>query len=99
MKTEQEKINKWFDVICPNRDRLITNKDNVTAEILDAEDDVLNCSFLYDMAVRIDTKDLSYISLDLYSLQTLQDLLCDAEEYLEKYYESIDFDDYNDKIQ
>ena len=96
---QQQKIKDWFDVICRNRDRLITNEDNVSAQILDAEDDVLECSFNYDMAVTIDTKDLSYICLDMDNLQTLQDLLCDAEEYFDKYYDSIDFDDYNDKIQ
>jgi hypothetical protein len=98
MKT-QDKIKKWFDYICPDRDRLITNEDDVTAKILDAEDDVLNCTFHYDMAVKIDTKDLSHIYLDMRNLQTLQDLICDAEEYFEKYYENIDWDDYNDKIQ
>ena len=56
------------------------------AKILDAEGDEIDCSFLGDGCVTIDTSGLEHIVLTKENLNTLKKLLSEAE----KYYESQD---------
>ena len=56
------------------------------ATILDAELDEIDCSFLGDGCVTIDTSNLEHIVLTKENLNTLKKLLSEAE----KYYESQD---------
>ena len=55
-------------------------------KILDAEGDEIDCSFLNDGCVTIDTSGLEHIVLTKENLDTLKKLLSEAE----KYYESQD---------
>lgn len=70
--------------IAPNRDELIVNGENLSATILDAELDPIKCSFDGDGCVRLDTEELSFIYLTPENLESLQNLIFEAEIYLKK---------------
>lgn len=86
-----KKKETFENLILPNQNKLIISDENVSAEILDAEMDVLNCSFQFDMSVQIDTKDLQYICLDLDNLEILKELIIKSEYYYEGYFNNVDF--------
>ena len=67
------------DEICSNRNELIKDGENLTATILDAEWDPIKCKFNGDGCVTIDTKELTYICLTPENLETLLELIFEAE--------------------
>ena len=71
-----------------NVNTLIIDKENnfASTKIVDAELDLINCSFLGEGCVSIDTKNLEYITLSNENLNTLKRLLNQAE----KYYQSVE---------
>jgi hypothetical protein len=66
-----KKEKTFEDEISPERDELISTEDGHRAEIIDAELDVLKCSFHGDLTVVIDTKGYSYVNLTVENLETL----------------------------
>lgn len=73
-------------LLCPDADILQTDGESATAKILDAELDVINCSFNNDMCVQIETEGVSYIILTLENMKTLKKLIVEADAYYEKYF-------------
>ena len=73
-------------------ENLIIKKDGeeiqITAEILDADGDQLDCSFHYDRCVYIDTKELSFIELSIKNLQDLISLVEQAEKEFDKHWKN-----------
>jgi hypothetical protein len=90
------KKNKTFEeLLCPNQNKLIVSEmGNVSANILDAEMDILNCTFHFDMSVEIDTSDLQYICLDIHNLKVLKNLIIEAEDYYEEFFKDKHLEDY-----
>ena len=71
-------------ILLPNGNEFIIKGDSLTAQLLDAELDVFEVSFNYDMCVEINTKNLNHLKLTLYNLGMLQELIIKAELYFEK---------------
>lgn len=67
--------------LLPQVNILQTENKSASAKILDAELDVLNCSFNNDLCVEIDTKEYSSITLTVGNLQVLKSLITKAEQY------------------
>ncbi len=67
--------------ILPNENELITENETASVKIMDAELDILACSFNNDSCVQINTEDYTYITLTLDNLETLKGLIYEAEEY------------------
>lgn len=64
----------------------ITTNENVvkiTSSFTDAELDEINCEFLFDETVVIDTKDFEYITLTLDNLKALIKLMEKSERFFE----------------
>jgi GTP-binding protein EngB required for normal cell division len=72
MKEKQIDVEKIF---CPNKNILKKGIDCMTAEIIDAELDILGCEFIGDSCVTINTDELSYITLTLENLRDLIELI------------------------
>lgn len=70
--------------LCENVGVLQTENETATAQLLDAELDVLECKFNNDMCVEIDTQNLTYITLTLRNLDDLRELIYEAEKHYEK---------------
>lgn len=71
-------------ILLPNGNELIINGDLLTAQLLDAELDVFEVTFNYDMCVEINTTNLNYLTLTLDNLEMLQELTIEAELYFEQ---------------
>ncbi len=66
----------------PNANKLVIDDDgNATAKILDAELDVVECSFNNDECVEIDTSKFTYLTLTLENLHSLISLIDEAEDH------------------
>ena len=63
----------------PEKNLLKVEDGLITATIVDAELDGLDCSFLYDDCVEINTEGLAYIKLSIENLNTLKNLIKKAE--------------------
>lgn len=72
--------------LLPENGKLIKDNETASAKILDAELDILNCSFNNDLCVEIETEGYGYITLTLENLENLKRLIIEAEEYYEKYF-------------
>lgn len=69
-------------VLCPTAGRLIIDKDNeASAQIVDAELDVINCEFNNDDCVVLDIKDYTYITLTKSNLMNLVRLIEKAKTH------------------
>jgi hypothetical protein len=68
-------VDQLEDALYPERNKLIPCEDGYKATILDIELDPIECSFYSDDCVHIDTKDYTYITLDLNNLYKLIDLI------------------------
>lgn len=66
--------------ILPQSGQLVVDGETITAEILDAEFDVLDCTFDNGGCVNIKTEGYTYIKLSLRNLEYLQELIIDAEK-------------------
>lgn len=75
------------DVLFPLNGKLITNGDDVSAQIVDAELDVIECEFDGESCVILNTNNLLYVTLTQENLSTLKKLISKADKYLEKYYD------------
>lgn len=65
--------------------KLIKDKENnLSASILDAEGDEIECIFNYDECVEINTKELTYITLTIQNLYDLIDLIERSESFYKK---------------
>ena len=71
-------------IILPENGKLIIKDKTASVKILDAELDILNCSFHYDECVRIETDKYSYITLTWENLENLMQLIGEAEYYYDK---------------
>ncbi len=71
------------DVFCPERNEIIIEGENVTAKIIDAELDVIDCTFNYDGCVQLHTKDYSFVTLSRSNLEMLLGLIDDAENEID----------------
>ena len=71
-------------ILLPNGNEFIIKGDSLTAQLLDAELDVFEVSFNFDMCVEINTTNLNHLTLTLDNLETLQELTIEAELYLEQ---------------
>ena len=71
-------------ILLPNGNELIIKGESVTAKLLDAELDVFEVSFNYDMCVKINTENINYLTLTLDNLEMLQELTIQAELYFEQ---------------
>lgn len=70
------------DELLLDRNNLVIDKQgNATADILDAELDVLKCEFNGDCCVKIDTTDYTHITLTEDNLLTILLLLDKEKEY------------------
>jgi hypothetical protein len=81
MKNKEKDLEKF---LCPKVGKLIKKKESVTAKILDAELDELDLTFDYSKSVKIDTENLTYITLDYNNLYDLIDLIDNSERYFHK---------------
>jgi len=68
-------------ILSPKEGVLQINSGRATAEILDAELDVLQCSFNNDLCVKIDAKDYKYIVLTQSNLMKLLNLIEESDDY------------------
>lgn len=70
------------DYLLPNRNTLLQDEgdDFYHTTILDAELDPVQCSFLGDDCVEIDTKDVTYLTLSIENLKELIQLIKKAEK-------------------
>jgi hypothetical protein len=85
------KKNKTFDIekaLFPEKDKLVKDEESGTyeAQIIDGELDPLDCSFMNDNCVDINTEGLSYIILTRENLNTMLRLIDEAEVEYEKEY-------------
>jgi len=84
-------MSKAFEKNLPFSVNKLVKKDGVaTAKILDAELDILECSFDNSESVIIKTKGYKYITLTYENLKTLKKLILDAEKYYDKYFDSLE---------
>jgi hypothetical protein len=84
-------MSKKFENSLPFKlDKLIKKEEEVSAIILDAEQDMLECEFDNSETVTINTKDYEYITLTLENLETLKKLIYKSEKYYNKYFDSIE---------
>lgn len=58
---------------------LIIKEENITAIILDEEGDPIECSFLHNNCVKIDTSKYTYLTLSIENLEILKKLTIQAE--------------------
>ncbi len=80
----KDPLDQVKDYICPERDKLILDSEGTFhATIFDQEIDPIECSFLFDGGVEIDTENLTYISLSVDNLYQLIDMINEAEEHYE----------------
>ena len=70
------------DYLLPNRNTLLQDEGDYFyhTTILDAELDPVQCSFLGDDCVEIDTKDVTYLTLSIENLKELIQLIKKAEK-------------------
>jgi len=80
-----KKLEKHFEA-----NKLIKNGEEASANILDAELDVINCTFDNSESVTINTKGYDYIILTYDNLEVLKKLIIEAEEYYEKYFGNLE---------
>lgn len=81
----KHKMEKQFDSITelfPEADKLVWDKKKecFTATIIDAELDRIHCEFNNDNSVFLDTKNLTHVWLTRDNLNTLRNLIIEAEE-------------------
>lgn len=76
-------------ILLPNGNEFIIKGDSLTAQLLDAELDVFEVSFNYDMCVEINTKNLNYLTLTLDNFEMLQELVIEAELYFNQKFKDI----------
>tara|TARA_Y100000385_G_scaffold256660_1_gene283280 strand:+ start:366 stop:629 length:264 start_codon:yes stop_codon:yes gene_type:complete len=76
------------DLLFPNNRKLIINKEEDCLEtcIVDIEIDPIDCTFIGDGCIKINTEDLTYIMLDFNNLYDMLDLIDQADSYYEKEY-------------
>jgi hypothetical protein len=67
------------DEICEDRNELIVKGDEHTATILDAETDLIKCSFNGSNDVQLDTSKYKYITLTYENLHVLLGLIDESE--------------------
>lgn len=74
------------DLLFPNNRKLILNKEEDCLEtcIVDIEIDPINCTFIGDGCIKINTEDLKYIMLDLNNVYDILDLIEEADSYYKK---------------
>jgi len=65
--------------IFPNSNKLLNYKGNLLALIIDMELDPIRCKFNNDGGVKINTKDMTYISLSRDNLIQLLNLIDESE--------------------
>lgn len=70
--------------ICKKNGKLKKCGNFHTAKIVDAELDIIDCSFVDDYCVKIDTKNYTFITLTTENLETLINLICLSEEKYRK---------------
>lgn len=74
---------KIEDELFENHSKLIEQEDStITATIIDAELDAIECIFQGDNVVEINTKDLTYLCLTEENLKTLLRLISEAKEHI-----------------
>jgi len=72
-------LENYLSEVKPNHGELIDEDGLVKSEIFDVELDLFECEFDGGGNVQINTKDLSYITLDISILEKLIDLCCESE--------------------
>jgi hypothetical protein len=75
-------------LLLPNCNVLKVEDECVTAQILDAELDVLDCSFGNDECVTIKTEGLTYITLTRQNLRVLKKLIKQSEKEYKKIFQN-----------
>jgi hypothetical protein len=84
-------MSKEFEKSLPFKvNKLIKNGEKATAKIVDAELDILKCSFDNSQTVTIETKGYKYITLTLDNLKVLKKLILDSEKYYDEYFDSLE---------
>jgi UDP-N-acetyl-D-mannosaminuronate dehydrogenase len=84
-------MSKEFEKRLPFKvNTLIKEKGVATAKIVDAELDILECSFDNSDSVIIKTKGYKYITLTHENLKTLKKLIVDAEKYYDDYFDNLE---------
>jgi hypothetical protein len=72
------------DYLFPDNGELKIEDDLATAQIVDEELDLIDCTFNNDGCVQLNTKGYEYITLSADHLWQLMDLIEAAEEFYEK---------------
>ena len=67
--------------LLPNNGKLKIKKGLATAQLLDEEQDIIDCHFNGDGCVHIDTENYTYLTLSRENLETLLMLIDKAEDY------------------
>lgn len=71
--------------------KLLMDEDGgLTANIIDEEGDPLECTFNHDNCVQIDTEKLGYIVLHNTTLEILSNLISDAEDIYDEFFDMED---------
>ncbi len=71
-------------MLMPDGNELIYESEwSVKAKIMDAELDIIECSFNYDGCVTIKTEGYTFLTLSMENLEILKHLTFEAEEYFE----------------
>ena len=73
-------------IICSEANFLQVRGDAIITKIIDAELDILECEFMNDSTVTINTKKLTYINLTIQNLLDLIDLIDESDEMYETLY-------------
>lgn len=70
--------------LLPKNGMLVIKDKLASAQILDAELDIIDCTFNNDYCVQINTSNLSYITLSIDNLYKLADLIDQAQEHYDE---------------
>jgi hypothetical protein len=77
------------DVLFPNNGKLIIKGEDVTATIIDAEIDPIDCDFNYDGTIKLNTEDYSHIHLSIENLYKMIELIQESEDYFKEKYSNL----------
>jgi hypothetical protein len=76
------------DLLFPHNGKLVINEkeQTVSASVVDAELDPIECSFNNDECITLHTEELRYLTLSVENLEQMLDLIYESTQYYNKIY-------------
>lgn len=72
------------DLFYPEHNQLIITDEDVTATIIDAEIDPIECKFNNDYCIELNTEELTYITLTVSNLERMIELIYEAQDHFKE---------------